>query len=146
MKDGVCKMATQLTVTLPDEISEQAQAVAELTERPVEQVVIEHLRSLRAPDSALPSEIRSELEALRYLSDDALWLIAREHLPERVQTRADELLGDRRQTEQTDAERHELAEILDRADRVMLRKAEAAVLLRRRGHTVTLDALRPRDE
>jgi hypothetical protein len=138
-------MTSPLTVTLPDDITEQAQTIADMTKRPVEQVVIEHLRTLRFPDSALPHEIRSELEALAYLSDDALWVIARERLPRRVQARADELLDDA-QPELTGDMQNELADILDRADRVMLRKAEATVLLKRRGYDVPLTALRPVDE
>src|SRR5688572_4223250 len=107
--DGVNTMTIPLVVTLPVDITEQAQTIAELTERPVEQVVIEHLRTLRAPDSALPHELRSELEALQYLSDDALWLIAREQVPAPLQARINDLLDASRADEMTDAMRDELA-------------------------------------
>jgi signal transduction histidine kinase len=135
-------MTVPLVVTLPEDITEQAQTIADLTERPVEQVVIEHLRTLRAPDSALPHELQSELEALQYLSDDALWVIAREQVGAQLQTRINDLLDASRADELTDATRDELAALLDRADNVMLRKAEAAVLLTRRGYELTPDDLR----
>lgn len=135
-------MTVPLVVTLPEDITEQAQTIAELTERPVEQVVIEHLRTLRAPDSALPQELRSELEALQYLSDDALWLIAREQVAASLQARINALLDASRADAMTEAMREELATLLDRADSVMLRKAEAALLLTRRGYKITPDDLR----
>ncbi|MBK8137759.1 MAG: hypothetical protein IPK52_18425 [Chloroflexi bacterium] len=134
-------MMTPLTLTLPQDITEQAQAIADLTERPVEEVVIEYLRTLRAPDSTLPHDIRSELDALQYLSDDALWVIAREQLASAAQKRADELLGERDPDRMGRELQEELSAILDRADRIMLRKAEAAVLLKRRGYEVTPDLL-----
>jgi hypothetical protein len=135
-------MTVPLVVTLPEDITEQANTIAELTERSVEQVVIEHLRTLRAPDSALPQELRSELEALQYLSDDALWLIAREQVAVSLQTRINALLDASRADAMTEAMRDELATLLDRADSVMLRKAEAALLLTRRGYELTPDDLR----
>ena len=135
-------MTVPLVVTLPEDIMEQANTIAELTERSVEQVVIEHLRTLRAPDSALPQELRSELEALQYLSDDALWLIAREQVAVSLQTRINALLDASRADAMTEAMRDELATLLDRADSVMLRKAEAALLLTRRGYELTPDDLR----
>lgn len=135
-------MTIPLVVTLPEDITEQAQTIADLTERPIEQVVIEHLRTLRAPDSALPHELRSELEALQYLSDDALWLIACEQVPAPLQARINDLLDASRAHETSDLMRNELAALLDRADNVMLRKAEAAVLLKRRGYELSADDLR----
>lgn len=135
-------MTVPLIVTLPEDITEQAQTIAEMTERPVEQVVIDHMRTLGAPDSTLSHELRSELEALQYLSDDALWVIAREQVTAQLQGRINDLLDASRADEMTEEMRDELAALLDRADSVMLRKAEAAVLLKRRGYELTPDDLR----
>jgi len=85
----------------------------------------------------LPPDIQAELDALKKLSDDALWTIAREQMSDDVQTRAHDLMMRNTQGTITDAEYEELQKLVDRGDRLMLRKAEAAGLLRERGYTFT---------
>lgn len=70
-------MTDQIVLTIPEDISDRARQIAETTEQPVEQVLIEHLKTLSVPLPALPPEEQAELDALHHLSDDALWTIAR---------------------------------------------------------------------
>ena len=72
-----------------------------------------------------------------HLSDDALWTIAREQLPEDVQARAHTLMDKNSRGVMTDEEHGELEKQVARGDRLMLWKAEAAAMLRKRGHTFT---------
>jgi hypothetical protein len=80
-------MSDQIILTIPYEISRRAREIAETTALPVEQVLIEHLKTLAAPLPALPPEEQAELDALHHLSDDALWTIAREQMPQDIQAR-----------------------------------------------------------
>ncbi|MBX3085001.1 MAG: hypothetical protein KF716_25425 [Anaerolineae bacterium] len=80
----------------------------------------------------VPSDIQSELAALPLLSDDALWTLARESLPEDIQYRAHRLMDKNAYGELTDAENCELEQLVQRSDRLMLRKTEAYAILRTR--------------
>ena len=124
-------MTDQITLTVPEDISDRARQIANSTAQPVEQVLINHLKTL-AP--TLPPDEQAELDALKHLSDDTLWTIAREQLPDAVQARATWLMDRHSSGEITDDEYQELTRLSQRADRLMLRKAEAATLLRQRGH------------
>lgn len=63
------------TLNIPEEVYIRARQIAEETSQPVDQVMIEYLRTLSAPMPALPPNEAAELEALRHLSDDTLWTI-----------------------------------------------------------------------
>ena len=139
-------MTDQIVLTVPEDISDRARQIAESTEQPVEQILIEHLKTLSVPLLALAPEEQAELDALHYLSDDALWTIAREQMPEDVQARAHELMDKNTSATITEAERLELNRLLERADRLMLRKAEAAVLLRERGYSFTQQDFKPQHD
>jgi hypothetical protein len=99
--------------------------------------LIDHLKTLSNPLSALPPEERAELDALHQLSDDALWTFARDQMPPDVETRAHELMNKNTGGLITDDEQIELEKLVERADRLMLRKAEAAAILSARGYPFT---------
>lgn len=123
-----------LTLTIPDDILARATKLAETIEQPVEAILMAHLQTLTASIQLLPEEQVAELEALHHLSDDALWTIAREQMPSEIQNRAHDLMTRNNLEELDSIESDELQHYVDRADRLMLRKAEAAFLLRERGY------------
>lgn len=125
-------MTDQIVLTIPEDITVRARQIAETTEQPVEQVLIEHLKTLSTP---LPPEEQAELDALHHLSDDALRTIAREQMPDDAQARAHDLMDRNSRGTITDEERAELEKLVGRADRLMLRKAEAAAILKERGYS-----------
>jgi len=88
----------------------------------------------------LPQDEESELAALRFLSEDALWTIAKGQMPVAQQERRSSLLERNQEGGITAEELAELDELLERGNRLMVRKAEAAEILRERGH-----AVRPED-
>jgi hypothetical protein len=133
-------MTDQIVLTIPEEISARARQIAETTDQPVEQVLLEHLKTLTSPLPILPAHEQAELDALHHLSDDALWTMAREQMPSEVQARADHLMG---QSTLSEAEQTELDALVARADRLMLRKAEAASLLKARGHVFIQTDFKP---
>ena len=123
-------------IDAPDEISARARRIAETTSKPVEQVLIEHLQSLAVPQIELPPDEQAELDALAHLSDDALWTIVRERLPDEVQARAHDLMKRNSGGALSAAEAAELESLVQRADRLMLRKAESASILTQRGYSI----------
>jgi hypothetical protein len=130
-------MADLIILKVPEDIAARARQLAETVARPVEQLLLDHLKTLGAPLPVLPPDTQAELDALQHLSDDALWTIAREQLPEDAQARAHILMDKNSRGSMTDEEHIELEKLVERGDRLMLRKAQAAAMLRKRGHTFT---------
>jgi hypothetical protein len=136
-------MTTPIVLTVPEEISDRARRIAETTDQPVEQVLLDHLKTLSGPLPSLSPDEQAELDALKHLSDDAPWTIARDQMPEHVQARAHDLMERNSRGTISDEERIELQKLVERADRLMLRKAEAVALLRARGYTFTQQDFKP---
>jgi hypothetical protein len=136
-------MTDQITLTLPDELSLRARQIAESTAQPLEQVLIEHLKTLSPPLPSLPPDVQQELNALVSLSDDTLWTIARDHMPDDAQSRANDLMDKNSRGKLSANERIELEKLVDRADQLMLRKAEAAAILRSRGYPFSQEDFSP---
>lgn len=130
-------MTDQITLTLPEELSARARQIAETTAQPIEQVLLEHLKTLSPSLPSLPPDLQQELDALHQLSNDTLWTIARDQMPEDAQGLAHELMDKNSRGTITDDERAELEALVERGDRLMVRKAEAAAILRKRGSTFT---------
>lgn len=127
-------MSDLIVLTIPHDIANRARQIAETLEQPVERVLMEHLKTLLPPPPALPTDVQEELDALHHLSDDALWTMAREQLPDTVQAQAQRLMERNTQGKLSPSECDVLDELTTRADRLMLRKAEAAAILRERGY------------
>jgi hypothetical protein len=130
-------MTDLIILQVPEDISARARQIAAAIAQPVEQLLLDHLKTLAAPLPVLPSDTQTELDALHHLSDDALWTIASAQMPEDVQARAHALMDKNPRGAITDDEHAELEQLVERGDRLMLRKAEAATILRKRGHMFT---------
>ena len=130
-------MADLIILEVPEDISVRAREIAETVAQPVEQLLLDHLKTLVPPLPVLPPDTQVELAALHHLSYDALWTIAREQMLEDVQARAHALMDTNSRDVMTDEEHAELEKLVERGDRLILRKAEAAALLRKRGYTFT---------
>jgi hypothetical protein len=133
------------TLSIPEEVYDRARQIAEETSQPVDRVLIEHLQTLSSPLPALEPDEEAELEALKSLSDDALWTIAREQMPDDLQQQMSDLMERNSLGTITPAARAELEVLVERGQRLMVRKSEAAALLTRRGYTVTPEDIANRD-
>ena len=126
-----------ITVTLPEVLYERVKITAEASSRSVEEVCTQSIAlSLPELEDDLPSAVRAELAALSLLSDAELGHIAHGRMREEDQTRLEMLAEVQKQRSLTTAEETLLAQLLEEAQHLMLRKAEAYRLLARRGHAV----------
>ena len=123
-----------VTLTVSDEVYEYARQLAETSEQPIEAILQRRLSEMLP---SLPADEEAELTALKLLSDDALRTIAAEQMPRHYQERLSELLRLNGHGAITDQEQTELDSLMERGDRLMVRKAEAAGLLTERGYKVT---------
>jgi len=131
-----------VTLPVPDYIYDRARQIAEGTSQSIEAVLLQQLQDAFAePLPDLSPEERHELEALVSLSDDALWTIAREQMPEDRQVRLRALMYANSQGALDDVQRIELEALVAQGQRLSLRKAQAAALLTERGYQVTLEAI-----
>ncbi len=127
-----------MLVHIPEEIYSRLQTIALATEQPLEQVIANRLESsFIEPIPALPPDEQAELDALRHLSDDTLWTIAAEQMPDSVQAHMQALMDKNSLGQLSENEYQELEHLVERGNRLMLRKAEASVILIERGHTFT---------
>jgi len=87
--------------------------------------------------TSLSAEEQAELAILQHLSDESLWEIAAEQMPKESQARLSFLLALNKRGLLSNAETTELDTLLANGDLLMLRKAEAAAILTKRGYVVT---------
>ena len=137
---------SDFTLHIPDILYQRAQKIAEKTSQPVDVVLLEQLQLWVEAVPLLDDEEEAELQALRYLSDDALWTIAREQMPKDIQARMQGLMDKNTSGEITPVELTELTGLVERGQSLMLRKSEAAALLTKRGYIVNKKDMAARDE
>lgn len=126
---------TPITVELPVAIAERLREEASRQKRPVRDLVrdliVEHWNGL----PTLPPDVEAELDAFPNLSDELLWLIARTALTDGER---EELAALNEATGQlTDEQEQRRETLLDTYDRIMVRRAQAAVILQSRGYNLS---------
>ncbi|MCE7946667.1 MAG: hypothetical protein DYG88_04475 [Chloroflexi bacterium CFX4] len=134
------------TISIPEALYDKAKQLAEQMARPIDEVIRSHLaQALEDVLLALPTDERAELRALAHLSDDTLWTIAREQMAVATQVRM-QMLMDKHSAGSLEALEHEeLEQLVERGQRLTLRKAEAMQLLMGRGYSIHMDALKAAD-
>jgi hypothetical protein len=125
----------QVTVALPESIYLRLQRTAQATRQTVTDVLLRAVQIGSPPGwEDAPAEFQADLAALEQMDDVALWQIARSLQTEDEMLRYQALLEKNAAAALTVAERAELTDLRTKADRFMLRKAQAAAILRWRGH------------
>ena len=133
------------TLSIPEIIYERAQKIAQQTSRPVKAVLLEQLELWTETAPLLKENEEAELQALHYLSDDALWTIAREELSIEKQTQMQNLMDKNTMGTLTIDEQTMLTDWVERGQRLMLRKSEAIAILSKRGYSVSKQDLSKND-
>ncbi len=122
---------------IPEILYQRLVNTARATQRPVEEVILHALQIGSPPEwDNVPPEFQADLAALDKLDDNTLWQIARSHKTAAEMERYNTLLEGNSNNTLTEVERLELITLRQEADPFMLLKAQAAVLLRWRGHRV----------
>jgi hypothetical protein len=127
-------MSETVTLQLPDDLARRARSAAAATNRRFEDAILDWIA--RGADE-LPADLADAVSSLDALDDEALWEAARGGLPAEAFERLEELHLKRQRDGVTAAEGEELAGLVRQYERVLLVRAQAAALLRRRGHDVS---------
>lgn len=126
-----------LHIQLPEAIYQRLQRVAEVTNQPLQTILMQTIRGNLPPSlDDLGSEWRDAVADLPALSDEALWAIAREPLPSRQWRRHQRLLRKMQESVLTAVEEAELTTLRTDADRFVTRRSYALALLKWRGHSL----------
>ena len=126
-----------VTVTVPSTLYELLEQRAQQRERSVEDEVVLTLAASVPADDDLPADLEATLASFVALDDEILWRLARSRVAEEDAVRLEELSDQRQRAGLTNEELREAEELVQRHDRVMLVRAEAAAVLRQRGHDVS---------
>jgi predicted DNA-binding protein len=129
-----------VTVDLPIELVERLNALATLTGRDISALVESGLEHTLPPTDDLSPSDAKELIELTQLDDVALWKAARAKLDDTSQDRLDELLEVHGEQTLNGADLKELESLVARGNDITLRKAQAFLLLARRGYRVPMQA------
>jgi len=136
-------MAQTVTLELPQTIYLPARRMAEVTNRSLEDLLVSALKASLPTLDGLQSELVEDMVEMERLEDESLRQMMVSKVPTAQQRELDRLLRKNQAGTLTEQERQKLDRLQREADRVMLRKARAAVLLRFRGHRLpTLEELR----
>ncbi len=123
----------EITLAIPDNLYNHVQRLAQAARKPVEKVLLTALHTSLPSLDGLPAEMIRELTDLENKDTGELREVLAETVPSGQQEMIESLLHRNQIGILTRAEKEELASLQQAADRVMLRKARAAVLLRFRG-------------
>lgn len=126
-------MSAAVTVELPQAAFEQLRSAARLQNRPLAEVVKDIVLRELPEQPALPADVELELATFAQLSDDVLWMIARSTLTPQQQRKLASLNDKAQRRPLTQAEQTQQQQLIDAYDRAMVRRAQAAYVLKQRG-------------
>lgn len=135
------------TISIPDSLYRKAQEVAKQKSLSVDEVIRVGLEGAFVESMLdIPLDEQAELKAMTYLSDDALFSMMREQMPQAKQARMSVLMDKNNQGTISNEEHAELVTLVEDGQRLTLRKATAMNILMDRGYKLTLDDMKPVDE
>jgi hypothetical protein len=130
-------MTTAITVELPPAAYEQLRRTAVRQNRQVAEVVRDLVLRELPELPSLPADVEVELASFSQLSDDVLWLIARNTLTREQQRDLADLNDDAQSRPLTAAEQARQQALIHAYDRMLVRRAQAALVLKQRGYDLT---------
>lgn len=123
--------AQTIALDLPQPLYQRLKWLSEITHRPLDTLVLQVLDTNIPPLLAeLPDAMQSELVALNEMPHEELWQIAQSTFARELQTEYTHLREKQLERSLTGKEQKRLDELFHAANRHMLRKAYAAVLLK----------------
>jgi hypothetical protein len=129
--------AQAVTLHLPTSLYDVLRRRARETRRSLEAEILDVVTSVVRPDADLPPDLREIVAPLRGLDDKALRRAATDAFPEEAAARFTELNHKQQRGGLTNEEMEALDELRRGYERVMVVRAEAAALLKERGHDVS---------
>ena len=128
-------MSETVTLQIPEVLYQRLAIAVGATQRSLEDIILQALQIVSPPTwKDVPEEFQTDLASLDRLDDNSLWQIANSKKTILEMERYDFLLSKQKNIELTASERLELESLRTDSDRFMLRKSQAAAILKWRGH------------
>jgi predicted transcriptional regulator len=129
-------MMQRLTIEVPEDVYRRLVERARRLNRSVRAEILDAIAGVIQDETGLTPEIEAELAAMADANDEQLWSFGRTRLPDEVIEEIEDLRMKSSAGGLTREEEDRLAGLVLETDRVMLVRAEAAALLKQRGHDV----------
>lgn len=129
--------AQPVTVHIPEALYEQLRSRASRSQRTVADEVLDVLTGSSPATEDLPADLEHLLAQLAHLDDALLWQAARSRMAPDDAERLQEINLKRQREGLDPAEAQEGEALLRQYERAMLVRAQAAALLKQRGHDVS---------
>ena len=130
-----------ITVRLPDILYRRVEDRAQRMRRSIEEELVDVVSAALPTTDDLSPDIVDDLAQMAFMTDAELWQAAQTELPLQDSAKMQALMFKRQREGLTTAEEREAKRLAHRADRTMLVRSRAAVLLQDRGHDIS--SLRP---
>lgn len=122
-----------ITIELPEQLYSDVAKLARRMHRSVAEEVVAVVASALPTIHDLPSELADELQELELLSDAELWQAAKTKLSDEEAEQMQTLVWKQQRDGLTTREQRKAEKLIQRYNRTMLVRAQAAVLLKKRG-------------
>ncbi len=126
-----------ITVNLPTALYSRLRRRAEQSRRTVEAELLDVVTTAVPVADDLPADLNEAISPLSLLDDAALWRAARSRMAAETAAQLEALHLKRQRDGLTATEDQTLAGLVRHYERVMLVRAQAATLLKQRGHDVS---------
>ena len=127
----------EVTLTLPEAVYRQIKRAAEKAHRPLDELLVEAVSAVAPVVDMASQQTRSAFAQMSYLNDAALWQCARATMSVEQRERLESLLQEQQRRPLTAEERMEEQALLKLYQETLLVRAQAAVLLKQRGYSIT---------
>jgi len=125
-----------ITIELPEQLYRDVAKLARWMHRSVAEEVVAIVASALPTIYDLPSELADELQKLELLSDVELWQAAKAKLSEEDAEQMQTLVWKQQRDGLATREQRKAEKLVQRYNRTMLVRAQAAVLLKKRGFDI----------
>ena len=126
-----------MTIQLPEKVYQQVTQAAKLYQQPAELIILRSLNYTLPPLlDEIPTQYQADVFPLLSMDDRALQQEAQRMFPADQWQIYETLLNQKKSAPLMKEDEQQLAQLRHEADVVMFRRSYAAVLLKRRGHTL----------
>jgi hypothetical protein len=129
--------AHAITLHLPETLYKRFRQRAEWSHRSPETEILDAVASGASVEAELSPEIIETVEAIEMLNDDELWRLARETMSPEASQELEALHFKQREEGLSPVEDAMRAKLIQKYERSMLIRAQAARLLKERGHDIS---------
>ena len=128
--------AHAVTLRIPAPLYNHFQSRAERANRSLEAELLDAVATVAADEEALSHDLAKAIGDLELLTDDELRCAARNRLSETARSQLEALNFKQQREKLTSADKETLEQLVHQYDQAVLLRAEAARLLKERGHDV----------